>query len=139
MAHRTKTDTRRLHDLNSEFTRRYKAGDLLQGIDARTGLGQKLRDMRLDLAEHVGGAPTLPQSLLIDEAVYLAVVTGMLKKHHIRKAKAGELEIPTPRYTALYSTWHRMLRDCLKELGFRKPEAKGIDLQAYLRGKESGG
>ena len=101
--------------------------DSILAVDGRSDIGRLLRAVRCELADHLGGEPTLPQRLLIE---LIAVKVVRLKLQLERGFSEGDSE--------RLLSWQNSLRRDLESLGLERRSERVPTLQEYLTGKTKG-
>src|ERR1051325_10442891 len=90
----------------------------LDTIDGRSQVGVALRRVREDLVAHLGGDPTAPESILVEEAAKLRVIAAAVGDYILQQqtlVRDGELLPVVLQHAALVSG----LAKLLKLLGLR--------------------
>jgi hypothetical protein len=111
-------------------SRAFARGAVGASLDGRSKAARFLRMVERTLAEHVGGAPSAAQRMLISRAALLS-----LQLHAMDEAAlaAGEMSEGNSRR---YLAWSNTLTRCLASLGLKGAAAKPpslADLAAELR------
>ncbi len=88
-----------------------------------------MRRVRKDLVAHVGGKPSVTQSMLIERIVNLSLRVATMDR---KFTATGEM---TEHDTATYLAWSSSLSRLLRELGFRGAPEKPRTL-ADIRAKQ---
>ncbi len=88
-----------------------------QAIDGRTRAARQARDLRRSLVEHVGGKPTAPQRVLIDQAVQLSL---RLSDMDARFTRSGGM---TDYDSRMYLSWSNSMQRLLRQLGLKAAPA----------------
>lgn len=94
-------------------------------LDGRSVEGRFLRAIEAQLAEHVGGQPSVSQRLLIARVARVALRLEL----YDRKLAAGEF---TDHDGRVYNALHNALRLGLRELGMKSTAAKPLTLTEHL-------
>jgi hypothetical protein len=105
----------------------------LRKVDQRTREAAHLRRVKAELREHVGGKPSITQSMLIDRCAMLS-----LRVHQLDAAMAAG-EAISDFAARSYLAWSNSLVRTLRELGV-KPSTKTngpTDLEAYLASRSA--
>jgi hypothetical protein len=87
-----------------------------------------MRNTRRDLIAHVGGKPTITQSMIIDRIVNLTLRIATMDR---KFAESGRM---TEHDTATYLAWSASLSRLVRDLGFKAAPEKPRTL-AELRAK----
>ena len=85
-----------------------------------------MRDTRDALIAHVGGNPSAPQRMLIEQAVWLHFHLAVMDR---RTADGHQL---TPHDSRTYLAWSNSLARLLKQLGLRGAAARPRSLADHL-------
>jgi hypothetical protein len=97
-------------------------------LDGRTALAKAINLMRSELTKHVGGAPSITQSLLIERITHKAIKAHIYETNYLRSIEQGSKD----HYLALVNS----LRLDLQCLGLKPKAAKVLDLSEYLKKTE---
>jgi hypothetical protein len=98
----------------------------LRKLDRRTSEGRFAKRVRDQLIDHVGGAPTVAQSILIEMITLRVLRVAMLADHVARSADVQE------RDDRQLGAWMNGLRRDLEVLGLQAPEQQVPLLHEYL-------
>lgn len=109
-------------------SRAFARGSLGDAIDGRSREGKFLRKVEAELTEHVGGAPSFTQRLLIRRAARALLRLELLDE----KMASGNW---TDHDARTFGGLNNALRLCLRELGFKAAPPKTPTLQDYLNQK----
>lgn len=127
--------TKKIKNLPEQKTidKRVKSGVWLDfkavKLDGRTKLAQALRNMKAALAKHVGGEPSIAETILIDRITHKVVKAYIYETNYFSSPELGSKD----HYLALVNS----LRLDLQALGLNQKEKKILDLTEYLRKKQS--
>jgi hypothetical protein len=99
----------------------------LASVDGRSQVGRYVRQLRRQLSEHVGGSPSIPQRVLIEQAAIKAARIGLLVDKILTSADP-DVDLATRCYLA----WSNSLRRDLEALGLVKPEVQAPRLAEFL-------
>jgi hypothetical protein len=80
---------------------------MLGKLDRRTWQGRLLRDVRLELAEHVGGHPSAAQLALIEQVAQIRLRLAMFDRKHAERGRMSAHDGRT--YLAWANSYSRML------------------------------
>lgn len=109
----------------------------LDTIDRRSQVGVALRRTRDELVEHVGGEPTGPQRILIDEIAKARVIAAVVGEYLLRQETLvrgdGTLLPVVVEHAALVGNLTRMLR----VLNFRRSAQPLPTLREYIRSRDA--
>jgi hypothetical protein len=94
----------------------------MAGVTTRTSEGRLIRDVRRELIEHTGGAPSATQRALIERAVMLTV---QLARMDARSLSEGAM---SGHATAEYLAWSNTLTRTMKALGLKAAPPKAPSL-----------
>jgi hypothetical protein len=98
-------------------------------LDGRTALARKINSLRRELIEHVGGKPSIVESLLIERMVHKAIKAFLYETNYYSEKDQGSED----HYYALVAS---LRRDCVA-LGLKKSERKLLDLnELHARAKK---
>lgn len=106
-------------------SRVFRRGAIGDSIDGRSTLGRFIRDLERQLIEHVGGAPSITQRLLIDRIIRIRVQLDALDE----KLSAGNW---TPHDSRTHGALNNALRLTLREIGLRPAAARQPSLADVL-------
>ena len=98
-------------------------------IDGRSAEGRRLSVIRSSLAEHVGGNPSVAQSLLIDRIAILCLRMELMDK---RALQAGAI---TDRSAREYLGWNNSVSRMIRQLGLKGAADKQPSLSEYIARK----
>jgi len=111
----------------------YTRRGVLDKLDRRTAEARFLRDVRAELAQHVGGKPSATQRAMIDRASWLRL--------HIRLMdnKTAEGRALTEHDSRTYLAWVNSLRLMMEALGpaMPLPDAKPATLKDLLAQRQA--
>lgn len=105
----------------------YSSCATLRKLDGRTREARLVKALRAELAAHVGGRPTIPQQLLIDQAAELRL---RLASMEASGADAAEM---TERNQVQYLAWHGCLVRLLAQLGVKAAPARTPSISDIMR------
>lgn len=99
-------------------------------IDGRTHLGKAIALLRRELVDHLGGSPSIVESLLIDRIIAKSIKCFLYERK--------TLSNPAISYGSrdIYLATANSLRLDIQCLGLKKKAKKILDLDSYLRQKE---
>jgi len=89
------------------------------GIDRRTGEGRAFERFRAELVEHVGGAPTIVQSAIIERCAWIRLRIALMDE----KMLAGGM---TDQDSKSYLAWCNTLARLLGRLGVQPASANEL-------------
>lgn len=112
--------------INSPVRPHSRPGKLAM-IDGRRAEAKRMKEIRDDLAEHLGGKPSAAQRLLIDRIAVLLLRMELFDKESL----AGDMSERNHRY---YCAWHNAASRSLRHLGLEAAPPKPPNLQDYLKG-----
>lgn len=98
-------------------------------VDGRSRLGKWMNHLRGELIRHVGGEPTVAESILIEQ-----IVIKTLKSHLYHVGLFKDKEFGSRDHALAIQN---SIRLDLLALGLQRRAKKIIDLDAYVREKES--
>ena len=91
----------------------YSRPPALAKLDGRSSEARLMRKVRNDLVAHVGGKPSVTQSMLIERIVNLSLRVATMDR---KFTATGEM---TEHDTATYLAWSSSLSRLLRELGMK--------------------
>lgn len=112
----------------------YSRRGVLAKIDGRSREALLMREVRRQLVEHVGGAPSVTQKMLIDRAAWLSLHLALLDEKAIGSAGFTDHDHRT------YLAWSSALSRLLRDLGMAavRPKAPTLDeLKASVVARKS--
>ena len=122
MANTAKPESK--HQPLTAHSRILRAG-FLGSLDGRSAEGRFVAEFQAQLAEHVGGEPSVPQTILIKRAAVIALRLHLLDRKYAESALSD--------YDCkLYNSHCNTLRLLLRELGLKKVQPRGKTLKQYL-------
>lgn len=98
------------------------------GVTTRTAEGRLIRDVRRDLIEHIGGAPSPAQRLLIERAVMLTVQLARMDGKSLKEGAMSE------HASREYLAWSNTLTRLLRQLGLKGAPPKARTLEDIRNG-----
>ena len=98
-------------------------------LDGRTWEYLLLQRTRADLAQHLGGSPSIAQRVLIERAAWLVVYLAQQDA----KAKTGELM--SEHAARQYLAWTNALTRLMRQLGLQGKAQRGPTLAEYEASK----
>jgi hypothetical protein len=116
------------HRTVGPYSRKLRRGAIGASVDGRSAEGRFIRDLENQLVEHVGGAPSITQRLLIERIIKIRLQLDGLDE----KLSAGDW---TPHDSRTYGGLLNALRLTARELGLKPAAAKLPSLQDYLAAK----
>jgi len=99
-------------------------------LDGRTALSKALNQLRRELTADLGENPSRAQQLIIDRVVFKSARLSFFEQGMLRGEVPDSANVP---YIALANS----LRLDLMALGLERKEKKCLDLQGYIKKKES--
>ena len=129
MAVRKPNTSNKLPEL-SAFTRSRVSNQLgaLHGVDGRSMIARRYKELCLDLAHHLGGDPTSTQLALLRRC---AALQAWCEQAEASFAETGDLDMPT------FSSATNTLRRLTADLGMKRAGKDVTDLREYISGKAS--
>ncbi|MBW4022013.1 MAG: hypothetical protein HIU92_02580 [Proteobacteria bacterium] len=110
----------------------YSRAPALAKMDGRSSEARLMRKIRNDLVAHVGGKPSVTQSMLIERIVNLSLRVATMDR------KFTAMGTMTEHDTATYLAWSSSLSRLLRELGLKGPAPKAPTLaEVVARGKSA--
>ena len=97
-------------------------------LDKRTKLAKTMRFLKDSLTAHVGGNPTIAQSILIDRLVHLIIRVSCYEGEVLRNPDQGNRDF----FLAL----HNSIRLDLQALGLEGKTPGHLTIEEYLQEKE---
>jgi hypothetical protein len=107
----------------------YSRPATLSRIDGRSREARFRRDLRAQLVQHVGGAPSATQAALIELAVDTSLQIELMKR---RRDEAGAL---TPHDHHVFLAWLNTLSRTMRQLGLKGAAEHSPSLADYLKSK----
>ena len=104
----------------------YSRQAALSNIDGRTKEARLLKSLRAELIEHVGGAPSTTQRLLIDQCVQLQLRIALIDR------KTAEGEPMTEHDSRTYLAWCNSLARLVRQLGMKAASQQQPTLRDHL-------
>ncbi len=95
-------------------------------IDGRRAEARLMQSVRDDLSRHLGGAPTVPQKMIIDRCAALTL------RLHLMDRAAGQDGAMSEKNAREYLCWNNSLTRLLRELGMQPAKAKVANLREHL-------
>lgn len=110
------------------YSKKLRRGAIGDSLDGRSALGRFVRDLERQLIEHLGGAPSITQQLLIERLIKTTVQLNALDE----KLSSGEWTDHDSRTHGGLINRQRLL---LRELGLKGAAEKPPSLADYLAAK----
>jgi hypothetical protein len=120
---------RRIRPYSRLFDRGVLAGS---AIDGRSVQGKYARNLEIELIQHVGGAPSIAQKLLIDQAIKIRLQLNALGE----KLDSGEW---TDHDRRTFGGLMNCFRLTLRDIGLKSPTTHSESLDVFLNGIETNG
>jgi hypothetical protein len=118
------------HRAIGPYSRKLRRGAIGASVDGRSAEGRFIRDLERQLVEHVGGAPSIAQKLLIERLIKIRLQLDGLDA----KLTAGTW---TPHDGRTYGGLHNAYRLTAREIGLKPAAPQVPSLQDYLAQKAS--
>jgi len=99
-------------------------------LDGRSSLAKNLNLLRKELTEDLGESPSRAQQLIVERVIFKAARLRFFEEALLRGETDGQANI---QYIALSNS----MRLDLMSLGMKRVEKKCLDLQGYIKKKES--
>jgi hypothetical protein len=97
----------------------------LAGLDGRSARGRFVRQLELQLIEHLGGSPSVPQRLLIERVIKMKLQIDALEE---RLAEGSW----TPHDARTYGGLSNAFRLAVRELGVKPAKARAPSLDEVV-------
>ena len=105
--------------------------DVLAKIDGRRREARLLQNIRQELTQHVGGAPSATQRALIERAAWLTLHVALMDAKLMEEGEGATL---SERDGRQYLAWSNSLTRTLRELGHKgAPPKPAKSLQEFLQ------
>jgi hypothetical protein len=129
----TRPKSQGLHRKIRPYSRLFDRGVLAgSAIDGRSVQGKYARNLEIELIQHVGGAPSIAQKLLIDQAIKIRLQLDALGE----KLDSGAwTEHDRRTFGGLMNCFRLTLRD----IGLKSPTTRSANLDDFLDGIETNG
>jgi hypothetical protein len=118
---------RKIRPYSRLFDRGVLAGS---AIDGRSVQGKYARNLEIELIQHVGGAPSIAQKLLIDQAIKIRLQLNALGE----KLDTGEW---TDHDRRTFGGLMNCFRLTLRDIGLKSPTTRSANLDDFLDGMSS--
>ena len=100
-------------------------------LDGRTALARAINKLRRELVNHLGGKPSIAETILIERVVHKSMKAFIYETEFFLNKDQGSRD----HYLALVNS----LRLDLQALGLKQNEKKVLDLGEYIQKKAKGG
>jgi hypothetical protein len=96
------------------------------GVTTRSAEGRLIRDVRADLINHVGGAPSATQRVMIERAVMLTVQLGRMDAKALADGAMSE------HASREYLAWSNTLTRTMKALGIKGAADRAPSIKDFI-------
>jgi hypothetical protein len=122
------TDRTRQAVIKGPHSKRFDRGIISQAVDETSPQGQFIRKLEADLIEHIGGAPSVTEWLLIQRIIRLQVRLDLFDRKLATKPETW-----TPHDDWTYHGCGNAFRLALRELGFKPRPKPAPSFEDYMR------
>ncbi|MDE1906711.1 MAG: hypothetical protein KGH75_09725 [Rhodospirillales bacterium] len=98
-------------------------------LDGRRAEARRMKEIRLELAQHVGGKPSATQRLLIDRVAMMMLRMELMDKEALNGTPMAD------RDQRAYLGWANAVSRALRHLGLKGVDGKAPGLADYLNAR----